>query len=173
MVVLVAAIWSYMLLLAPGHQSLDERAHNLGEQLKCPVCQAESVADSPSWVAQQLRASIRQQMQEGRSDQQIVQYLQQRYGNGIVWNPPWQGFALLAWVIPIGLLLIGMLLIALTARDWRALTLANAQQSTRDAEASSAAPAEEDSELARYRQQFIAELAADDPLFEQYGKEAR
>lgn len=171
---LVAAAWLFVLLLAPRQQSLDVRAHNLEEQLKCPVCQAESVADSPSWVAQQLRVDVRQQMQAGQSNQQIVQYLQQRYGNQLVWSPPWQGFSLLIWLAPIALLAIGLLLIGLTTHDWRALTRASATaRPTRVEDATTRKSGAEDEEMWRYRQQLIEELADADPLFERYRTEAQ
>src|SRR2546423_4646061 len=110
-VALIAAIWTSMLLVKAGSQTLDQHVHSVAAQLKCPICQNESVADSPSWVAQQMRAIIRQQIQAGKSDQEIIQYFQQRYGNGIVWAPQWQGFGLLTWLVPVALLLVGASLV--------------------------------------------------------------
>src|ERR1700730_15856123 len=106
-IAVILAIWSSMLLLAPSQQTLDQRVHTIGEQLKCPICQVESVADSPSLLAQQMRATIRQQVQAGKSQSEIIQYFQSRYGEQIAWTPQWQGFGLLAWLAPIALLLGG------------------------------------------------------------------
>src|SRR5229473_6404511 len=106
-VVMLAAIWAYVLLVTPAQESLDQRVHDVASQLKCPVCQGESVADSPSTISQQMRAVIRQQLQSGKSEQEVIQYFVDRYGEQIVWSPPWQGFTLLAWLVPIALLLVG------------------------------------------------------------------
>ena len=118
-VAIVAAIWSYVFLQNSPQQTLDQRAHNVASQLKCPICQGESVADSPSALAQQMRGVIRQQLQAGKSEQEVIQYFQNSYGNSIVWSPPWQGFTLLAWLAPIGLLLAGLVLLFFILRDWQ------------------------------------------------------
>jgi cytochrome c-type biogenesis protein CcmH len=166
-VALIAAVWTSMLLVKAGHQTLDQHVHSVAAQLKCPICQNESVADSPSWVAQQMRAIIRQQIQEGKSDQQIIQYFQQRYGNGIVWAPQWQGFGLLTWLVPVALLLVGASLLFFTLRDWQALA-PYAGTIPSHTEEKSEQPETGGEELERYRKQLIDELADEDPLFERY-----
>ena len=115
----IATVWSTLWILAPGQQTLDARTQRVASQLKCLICQGESVADSPSTLAQQMRISIRQQLQSGRSEQDVIQYFVQRYGSRIVWSPPWQGFYLLAWLVPIAFLLSGIGLILLLLREWR------------------------------------------------------
>src|SRR5436853_5093354 len=102
-VAIVGAIWYSIFLQNPPQQTLDQRAYNVGSQLKCPVCQGESVADSPSAIAQQMRGVIRRQLQSGKSEQEVIQYFVSNYGEQIAWSPPWQGFSLLAWLVPIGL----------------------------------------------------------------------
>jgi cytochrome c-type biogenesis protein CcmH len=169
---LVAAIWLSMLLLASRQQTLDQHVHNIGSQLKCPICQNESVADSPSYIAQQMRGVIRQQVQEGKSDQEIIQYFQERYGNQIVWTPQWQGFSLLAWLMPIGLMLAGLVLVWFTVRDWKALTPASGPRVLLDEDAQEQEQVE-DEELGRYREQLLEELATEDPLFKGYRSEAQ
>jgi cytochrome c-type biogenesis protein CcmH len=169
-VALIAATWTSMLLIKTGHQTLDEHVHSVAAQLKCPICQNESVADSPSWVAQQMRAIIRQQIQQGKSDQEIIQYFQQRYGNGIIWAPQWQGFGLLTWLVPVALLLVGASLVFFTLRDWQALAPYTGTIPSRTEEKSEQ-PETGDAELERYRKQLIDELAKEDPLFEHYRME--
>jgi cytochrome c-type biogenesis protein CcmH len=168
-VALIAAVWTSMLLVKAGQQPLDQHVHAVAAQLKCPVCQNESVADSPSWVAQQMRAVIRQQIQAGRSDQEIIQYFEQRYGNGIVWMPQWQGFGLLTWLVPVALLLVGASLVFFTLRDWQALApYTSTISSHAEPEKESKQTKAEDVELDLYRKQLINELADEDPLFEHY-----
>ena|SRR5437588_2161806 len=158
---IVAAIWSYVFLHNPVQQTLDQRVHDVGAQLKCPICQGESVADSPSQLAQQMRGVIRQQLQSGKSEQQVIQYFQASYGEQIVWSPPWQGFSLLAWLVPIGLMLGGTVLLFFVLRDWRTRTPANLP--TEDAELANV----DEAELAVYRTQLERELAAEDAIFVQ------
>jgi cytochrome c-type biogenesis protein CcmH len=159
-VALLGALWSYMLFTASAHQTLDQRAYNVGSQLKCPVCQGESVADSPSAIAQQMRGVIRRQLQSGKSEQEVIQYFVSNYGEQIAWSPPWQGFSLLAWLVPIGLLIGGVLLLFFTLRNWRTSLLK--EHSSNDESPVGSVPEEE---LARYRTQLEQELAAEDALF--------
>ncbi len=171
-VLLIAALWSYMAFTAATHQTLDQHVQDIGKQLKCPVCQGESVADSPSSTAQDIRAAIRQQIQAGQSDQQIIQYFSDRYGTQIVWSPPWWGFSVLAWLVPIVLLLGGLVFIFFTLRDWR-LPAISMETNTVGQSASGMAHEEDaelanidEAELAQYRAQLERELAAEDALFE-------
>src|SRR5260221_5343975 len=101
---IVGSIWSYVLITAPPQETLDQREHDVASQLKCLVCQGESVADSPALLSQQMRTIIRQQLQSGKSEQEIIQYLVSRYGNRILWSPPWLGFTLLSWLISTSML---------------------------------------------------------------------
>ncbi|GAC1362857.1 MAG: hypothetical protein NVSMB44_18910 [Ktedonobacteraceae bacterium] len=176
---LLAAVWSWLAFATPRQPTLDQRVKNVASQLRCPVCQGESVADAPAPLAQQMRQVIREQLQAGKSEQEIVQYFASRYGEqNVVWSPPRQGFALLAWLVPIALLLGGVVLLFFVLRDWR--TSSAVARSSGPALASS--PADTDSrtpehdkeespasaELARYRAQIEHELAAEDPLFREY-----
>ncbi|HEX7734484.1 MAG TPA: cytochrome c-type biogenesis protein [Ktedonobacteraceae bacterium] len=159
---LVGALWSYMLIALPPQQTLDQRVHDVGEQLKCPVCQHESVADSSASIAEQMRLVIRQQLQEGKSEQQVLQYFAAHYGNDILLTPPQQGFNLLAWLMPVAMLLIGLGLVALVARDWRAQ---GRLQLATDAAQADVEP-QIDPELEPYLQQLQQELADEDPSME-------
>ncbi len=165
-VAVTGAIWSFMILSAARNETLDQRVHDVASQLKCPVCQGESVADSPSQISQQMRGVIRQQLQSGKSEQQIIQYFIDRYGQQIVWSPPWQGFTLLAWLVPIALLLGGVVLLFIVLRDWR--TAPPTDTTGDDAELADL----DDAELRRYRAQIEEELAAADPIFAPQRREA-
>jgi cytochrome c-type biogenesis protein CcmH len=166
-VAIVAATWSYVLLQNPPRQTLDQRVQQVAAQLKCPVCQGESVADSPSLISQQMRGVIRQQLQSGKSEQEVIAYFQARYGDQIVWSPPWQGFALLAWLVPIVLLLGGLLLIAFVLRDWRSVS--SSEIGSHDTELTNI----DEADLAGLRVLLEQELAADDPIFARHtGMEA-
>ena len=167
--VIVALIWSFTFLTNPPTRTLDQRVHDVASQLKCPICQGESVADSPSLLAQQMRGVIRQQLQSGKSEQEVIQYFQDRYGSQIVWSPPWQGFALLAWLVPIALLLGGAILLFFVLRDWR--TIGHSKMTHDDADNPELSTLD-DIELECYRAELEQELAADDPIFAQHRTEA-
>ncbi|MBO0791708.1 MAG: cytochrome c-type biogenesis protein CcmH [Ktedonobacteraceae bacterium] len=165
-IVLVSAIWLALWLFHASTQTLDDHVQAVAQQLKCPVCQGESVADSPALLSQQMRATIRQQIQQGRSDQQIIQYFEDRYGPQVVWVPQFRGFALLAWLVPLALLVLGALFLFLTLRDWRTAAPSPSGDASADDHDSA-----NDPELAGYRLQLERELAAEDALFEQYTSE--
>lgn len=157
---IVSAVWFYVFFSTSPQQTLDQRVRDIGEQLKCPVCQSESVADSPSGLAQQMRGIIRQQLKEGKSDQQIIQYFQDRYGNQIVWSPQWQGFAIMAWLVPMVLVLGGFVLLIFVLRDWQK-AIPMSKSITNEAEIGDI----DERELARYRARLERELAEEDPIF--------
>jgi cytochrome c-type biogenesis protein CcmH len=156
----VGAIWLFVLLSAPPAETLDARVQDVASQLKCPICQGESVASSPSLLAQQMRADIRQRLQSGQSEQEVISYYVSRYGQQIVWSPQWQGFSLLAWLAPIVLLLGGALLLFFILRGWHRMARAHPSGED-DPELANV----DEAELKRYRTQLERELAADDPLF--------
>jgi cytochrome c-type biogenesis protein CcmH len=78
------------------------RAAHLGEQLRCPVCEGLSVADSPSSTARAMAADIRRRVEAGESDDAIRRAYIAQYGSWILLEPPGAGFGLVAWALPIG-----------------------------------------------------------------------
>lgn len=158
LVALVIAAWLAILFATPQQPTLDQRVYNVAAQLKCPVCQNESVADSSASIAQQMRQVIRQDLQKGMTEQQILQYFAAHYGNTILLTPPQQGFNLLAWLMPVAIFLLGLGLVSYVIRDWRMqgrLQLATPDEQTSDETLA-------DPELAAYRAQLEQELAEDD-----------
>jgi len=84
----------------------EARARNLQRQLRCLVCQGESIDESGASLAAELRHVVRQQIADGRSDQQIEDFLKTRYGNFILMKPPLQADTYFLWLAPF-LVLIG------------------------------------------------------------------
>lgn len=165
-VLMLGVLWSYLFITASTHRTLDQRTHDVAAQLKCPVCQNESVADSPSTISQQMRGVIRQQLQAGRSEQQIVQYFEDRYGPQIILSPPWRGFSLLIWLVPIVLFLAGIGTLFLIVRDWRqAVPTRDKAVETDEDDNETRVADEEDAEITHYREQLEQELAEEDVLF--------
>lgn len=87
---------------------LEKRLTNLASELRCLVCQNETLADSQADLAQDLRAQIREQMKAGKSDKEIVAYLTDRYGEFVLYRPPVKPTTYLLWFGPFVLLLGGL-----------------------------------------------------------------
>src|SRR5213080_4933485 len=83
------------------------RMKNLTEQLRCLVCQNETLADSRADLAEDLRKGIREQMKQGKSDQEIIAFLTQRYGDFVLYKPPVKATTYLLWFGPFVLLIAG------------------------------------------------------------------
>lgn len=159
-VAILSSIWLYTLLVAPSKQTLDQRVHDVASQLKCLVCQGESVADSPATLSLQMRGVIRQQLQSGKSEQEVIQYFVSRYGDRILLSPPLQGLTLLAWLVPIALMICGMLLVFFVLRSWQS----HSNKEPDDADRAESMNLDE-KELAYYQRQIEQELVAEDPVF--------
>lgn len=94
-----------------------ERYHALTHQLRCLVCQNQSIASSDADLAADLRAQVARKIVAGQGDDQIKQYLVDRYGEWVLYDPPFQWSTWLLWCGPFGLLLIGLgLIYGLTRR---------------------------------------------------------
>jgi cytochrome c-type biogenesis protein CcmH len=91
--------------------ALEERVMNLSKELRCLVCQNETLADSRADLAEDLRGQIREQMKAGKSDKEIVAYLTDRYGKFILYNPPIDPTTYLLWFGPFLLLLAGLFIL--------------------------------------------------------------
>jgi cytochrome c-type biogenesis protein CcmH len=88
---------------------LEKRMIGLAEKLRCLVCQNESLASSRSELANDLRQEVREQMQMGKSDQEIIDYLVARYGDYVLFDPPMKSYTILLWYGPFALLLVGLI----------------------------------------------------------------
>lgn len=107
--------------LATAPPPAADRAHALAEQLRCPVCQGESVADSTSETAMAMRQQITEMVGAGRSDQEVRQYYVERYGRWVLLDPPVGGDTLWLWVLPVAAAAGGLgLVLARRRRDGRA-----------------------------------------------------
>ena len=90
---------------------LEDRVMNLARELRCLVCQNETLADSRADLAVDLRNQIREQMKAGKSDKEIIGFLTERYGKFILFRPPMDPTTYLLWFGPFVLLLGGLLLL--------------------------------------------------------------
>jgi cytochrome c-type biogenesis protein CcmH len=103
-----------LLLLAPVayaadvlEDPLERRTLDIAKELRCAVCQNQSVSESNAPLAQDMRKIIREQLEAGKSHDQIVAYFVERYGDYVLMKPPYTGIGLYVWIGPL-LLLAGL-----------------------------------------------------------------
>lgn len=93
-----------------------ERYEDLIYELRCPVCQNQNLADSNAPLAKDLRSEIFEQIESGKTDDDIVDFMVTRYGEFVQYRPPLQAKTLLLWGLPIALLFIGMIVAFISIR---------------------------------------------------------
>src|SRR5512138_4007137 len=101
---------------AAADPALEARMLRVAAELRCLVCQNQTIADSHAGLAEDLRREIREQLQRGASDEQVVQYMTDRYGDFIRYRPPLKGSTALLWIGPAVLLASGLGVLALVLR---------------------------------------------------------
>jgi len=103
----------------PVDVQTEQRIRHLSEKLRCLVCQNQSLADSNAELAQDLRQQLREQVAAGRSDDAILDYLVQRYGDFVLYEPPFKPTTLLLWIGPFVLFAAAVLVLLATLRRRR------------------------------------------------------
>lgn len=93
-----------------------DRFHRLTEELRCPKCQNQSIADSDAEIARDMRERTARMIREGHSDQKVVNFFVDRYGDFVSYRPPVNERTAILWMGPLGLLLLGVLAIVLLVR---------------------------------------------------------
>nr|WP_165773137.1 cytochrome c-type biogenesis protein [Conservatibacter flavescens] len=85
--------------------------HALTQELRCPQCQNNNIADSNATIAVDMRHKVFELLQEGKSKQDVVNYMVERYGNFVTYDPPITAATLILWIAPILLVLIGIFML--------------------------------------------------------------
>ena len=101
---------------AANDPAVEARMLRLTSELRCLVCQNQTVADSHAGLAEDLRAEVRALIRKGQSDEQIVKYMTDRYGDFVLYRPPVKGSTALLWFGPAALLLGGCVALVLVLR---------------------------------------------------------
>ena len=102
-----------------GNAALESRARSLSRELRCMVCQNQSIDDSDAPLARDLRILVRERLTAGDSDRQVLDFLTARYGDFVLLNPRVTGGTILLWVLPALLLLAGTLALLRITRKQR------------------------------------------------------
>ena len=104
----------------PADSVLDARTSAVASTLRCPVCQGESIQDSPAELAQQMRAIVREKLRNGETPAQIQRYFVARYGEWILLEPAMTGLNVLLYALPVALVLGGLAIVYVLVKRWTA-----------------------------------------------------
>lgn len=111
---------------------IDRQVRQLSAELRCPVCQALSLQDSPSELSQEMRDVIRSRLEAGETPDQIKEYFVGRYGEWILLKPEARGFNLTVYLLPVILVLLGGAILVVAGRRWLSSAPAEARAADED-----------------------------------------
>jgi cytochrome c-type biogenesis protein CcmH len=101
---------------AAADPALEARLQAIAIELRCLVCQNQTIADSNADLAVDLRNQVREMLRQGKSDREIIDYMTARYGDFVLYRPPVKGTTALLWFGPVTLLLAGLTVLVLVLR---------------------------------------------------------
>ena len=103
----------------PGRTpSLDEKAQDIYRNLMCPLCPGQTIAESQSELSAQMRAVVREKLEQGATKEEILQFFVERYGEAVLAAPAKSGFSLIVWLAPITGIVVGGIVLWLVTRKW-------------------------------------------------------
>lgn len=105
-------------LTTPADPELERQVREVAKDLRCPVCRALSVYDSPSEMAGEMEDLIREKLRSGMTPDEVRAYFVERYGEWILLEPRATGFNWSVWLAPLALLVGGLAFVWITARRW-------------------------------------------------------
>lgn len=120
-----AMVLSFILVIAfalpltgAAPPDLEEQTRQIAAELRCVVCQNLSVADSPSEMAQQMRAVVREQLEAGKTPEQVREFFVSKYGEWVLLKPKTSGFSAILWILPYVVLVFGVIMALWVAWRW-------------------------------------------------------
>ena len=96
----------------------EARFKKLSNELRCPTCQGLSVKDSEAGFSTSIKGKIRELMKKGKSDEEIMAYFVERYGEWILRAPPVTGFNMVLWILPGAAIVTGLLWVLYRSKNW-------------------------------------------------------
>lgn len=136
--IMIATIWAALLWTqitiaqdnsAPAIETavIEERAREIGQSLRCVVCQNQSIDESDAPLASDMRKLVRTRIAEGDSNADVIAYMRDKYGDYVLLKPPVQSNTYALWIMPFLLLLAGLVWFVLTGRKTADITEHNEQ----------------------------------------------
>jgi cytochrome c-type biogenesis protein CcmH len=119
---LCAGAWAGEAAPMAADPVLEARVMRLADELRCLVCQNQTVADSHAGLAVDLKNDIREQLRAGRTDGQVLAYMVDRYGDFVLYRPPLKATTIALWFGPFAMLGVGVAVAVLAVRRRRAAT---------------------------------------------------
>ena len=110
-------------------EALDRRTADIAKLLRCPVCQGLAVADSPAIMALNMREQVRELLARGYTEEQVLSYFEQSYGQFVLLKPKFQGVNALVWLLPVAALILGAVIVLVKVRKLEAPPPAAAEAS--------------------------------------------
>jgi len=95
-------------LSASDNPVLEARVQKISSELRCLVCQNQTIADSHADLAVDLRRQVREMLQSGQTEQQVIDYMTARYGDFVLYRPPFKALTALLWVGPALMVVLGL-----------------------------------------------------------------
>jgi cytochrome c-type biogenesis protein CcmH len=102
---------------ASNNPVLEARMMRIASELRCLVCQNQTIADSHADLAVDLRGQVREMLQKGQNEQQVIEYMTARYGDFVLYRPPFKSTTVLLWVGPGAMVLIGLFVLVRVLRQ--------------------------------------------------------
>ncbi|MCP4297933.1 MAG: cytochrome c-type biogenesis protein CcmH [Proteobacteria bacterium] len=109
--------FSVILITSVSAEVSENRVREIAHKLRCPTCQALSVKESEAGIADNMKIKIRQLLEEGKNEEEILQFFIDRYGEWILRSPKKEGFNLVLWIAPGGFIVLASLIILLRSRS--------------------------------------------------------
>jgi cytochrome c-type biogenesis protein CcmH len=104
----LGAAWASEAAPASADPALEARMMAISSELRCLVCQNQTIADSHAELAVDLRTQVREMLQAGKTNEQITDYMVARYGDFVLYRPPFKAMTALLWIGPAAMVLIGL-----------------------------------------------------------------
>ena len=147
-------------VLAEREEPLSPQALKIANDLNCPVCEGQSVRDSNSQLARDMRRTVQERLDDGYTEEEVYDYFVDRYGVGILREPPKSGFFMTLWWAPV----IGIAIGALVLGTFIAQRKKPVQATTEPSAGSASDEHDPDDDLSEYEQKILRDLDDDDSL---------
>ena len=113
-IIILSLIFPFILFCTEEPNNYESRAQHLFENIMCPVCDGQTISESQSELSKNMRNMVRDKLDEGLTNNEILAYFKSKYGTSVLANPPKSGFYYTVWLVPIlvlPILFLGLLVL--------------------------------------------------------------